>query len=389
MILHRFSRNIKNDTLKIYNKKKKNHNYQHLINLIKGLFSIFINNFEHMEALKIESIYNSTKGKIDNYLYLNYDSKYDLYLIRSKFLKDLVDNGKKFNSFSSILKEIKKINSIPRLNYIPISLCPNNNFTPLAYVAMSSILSSKSDNSYICFYLVIPSDFTQKNINFLDSLHELYNYFNITFIIMDNRYDKAYSDQRISKHAYYRFSLGELIPNLNKIIYLDTDVIVYKDLYNFFNLNFNGKIILAQYAMGRKKVNTGILLLNLLELRKKKFEKQVLKIIKKGEKLKLHDQSLLNNNFNKFLGIFPPEFHTRPLGNYREIATFNKKIGNIYDKDYLYFMYKYPTIRHFLDDFKPRNYYINYIEDWWFFARKSKYFNKQINTFETAFSFRE
>ena len=95
----------------------------------------------------------------------------------------------------------------------------------------------------------------------------------------------------------------------------------------------------------------------------------------------------MNNNFKNYLGIFPPEFHTRPLGNYREIAIFNKKIGNIYDKDYLYFMYKYPTIRHFLDDFKPRNYFINYIEDWWFFARKSKYFNKQINTFETAFSF--
>ena len=43
---------------------------------------------------------------------------------------------------------------------------------------------------------------------------------------MDDRYDKAYTDSRITQQAYYRFSLGELLPNLNKIIYFDNDVIV-------------------------------------------------------------------------------------------------------------------------------------------------------------------
>lgn len=44
---------------------------------------------------------------------------------------------------------------------------------------------------------------------------------------MDDRYHNAYTDKRITSQAYYRFSLGELLPNVNKIIYFDTDIIVY------------------------------------------------------------------------------------------------------------------------------------------------------------------
>ena len=123
-----------------------------------------------------------------------------------------------------ILNSIRTIKN-PIFNYIYISLCPNNFHTNLAYVAISSILSSKNINTYICFFLIIPQDFENKNINFLNSLHEEYEYFNLTFIQMDNRYNNSYTDLRISEQAYYRFSLGELLPNLNKIIYLDTDII--------------------------------------------------------------------------------------------------------------------------------------------------------------------
>ena len=115
---------------------------------------------------------------------------------------------------------------------------------------------------------------------FLESLYEVYDYFNISFVQMDDRYKKAYTGRRITKQAYYRFSFGELLPNLNKVIYLDIDIIAYKDLTNFYNPNFNWKMILGQPTYGNKKaekygfhrINTGVLLLNLIEMRKNKFE---------------------------------------------------------------------------------------------------------------------
>ena len=180
---------------------------------------------------------------------------------------------------------------------------------------------------------------------------------------MDKRYDNAYTDKKITKQAYYRFSLGELLPNWNKTIYIDTDIIAYKDFLNFYNLNFNGKIILAHPTVGNRntlklgylRINSGILLLNLVEMRKIKFEKQVIEITKKVKKLKYHDQSILNDYFRPYLGILPPEYHTRLWSNYKEIIIFNYKIGNIFDNDYYYFAHKYPTIRHFFGSYKPKN----------------------------------
>ena len=212
---------------------------------------------------------------------------------------------------------------------------------------------------------------------------------------MDKRYDNAYADKKLTKQAYYRLSLAELLPNLNKIIYIDTDIIAYKDFLNFYNLNFNGKMILAHPTIGNRntlklgylKINSGILLLNLFEMRKIQFEKKVIEITKKVKILKVLDQSILNDYFRPFIGILPPEYNTKPLSNYKEIIIFNYKIGNIFDNDYYYFAHKYPTIRHFFYTYKPLNLKINHIEDWWFFARKSKYYNKNSSSFVNAFSY--
>ena len=55
--------------------------------------------------------------------------------------------------------------------------------------------------------------------------------------------------------------------------------------------------------------------------------------------------------------------------------------------DMFYYAHKYPTIRHFLGNYKPRNPNINFIEDWWFYARKSKYYNEKAKTYNQAFTF--
>ena len=57
-------------------------------------------------------------------------------------------NGNQFFSVQMITKIIKDY-PIPQFNYINIAFCLNNNYTSLVYVSMTSILSSKSINTYI------------------------------------------------------------------------------------------------------------------------------------------------------------------------------------------------------------------------------------------------
>lgn len=384
-----------NDTrIEIYYYKNNNliDNIYYLINKIKGKFTIIMDKFMDFKKYELLNYYNFTKGKINNiFIFKTKDGK-NLYLIKTKILKDIVDNKLIFKNYTEIIKYITSL-SDPQVIYLPLSFALNNYYSPSLYVSMISILNSKNYYTFILFYLIISKDYTKKNKNLLESLYDQYDYFNITFIKMDDRYDKAFISRYISKETYYRFSLGELIPNLNKIIYLDTDIIVFKDLIKLYNLNFNGKIFLGQLSCANKSpktgvynINAGVLLLDLYEMRKKKIEKKVLDIIKLGYKNKFHDQGLLNQFFKKYIGIIPPEYNTRPFKNYHEIIKFNKDSGSLYNNDYIYFSWKYPSIRHYLGYSKPIYNNTNNRDDWWYFASISKYFIKKGNNYSRIFN---
>ena len=256
--------------LKTTKKKAPKKNLFSLMNLINGKFVLILHKYFNFQKNDLEKFYEFTKGKIKNIFEFKI-SKEPLFLIRSKLLRDLNDNNIYFKSISNLIEYIASLPD-PQLNYISVSLSTNNYYTPLAYVCMTSVLYSKSDFTYISFYLIISKEYKNKNIDFLRSLYDQYDYFNITFLKMDNRYDKAFISRYLTKETYFRCSLGELIPFLNKIIYLDSDVIVFKDLTNLYNLNFNDKMILGQSVYFAKKtgyyrINPGIILLNLKKMR--------------------------------------------------------------------------------------------------------------------------
>ena len=364
-----------------------------IMNKIKGKFTLMIDKLITFGEDFLEKYYNLTKGKINNLFEIKAE-KQTLYLIKSKILSELLDNGKFNFDYTKLINSIKS-SPLPNFNYISIAYCPNNIYTPFAYVSMISTLSSKSTSTYISFYIITSTHFSKSNMDFINSLYDQFDNFNITFIKIDNRYNNVFISRRMTQETYYRFSLGELLPSLNKIIYLDSDVIVYKDLYNLFNSQFNGKFVLGQVTgnnrfkeTGVYRINNGILCFNLYNMRKFHIEKIALEIIKKGEHLLYHDQTLMNNIFKNYIGIFPFEYHTRNWKNFDSVKQFNNASGNIYDNDYLYFSSKYPSIRHFLGNSKPFHSERGHIEDWWYFARKSKFYVRKSRDLNKVFNFK-
>ena len=123
-------------------------------------------------------------------------------------------------------------------------------------------------------------------------------------------------------------------------------------------------------------------------MRKYQIETIALEIIKKGQHLAYHDQTLMNNVFKNYIGIFPFEYHARNWKNINFIKQFNAESGHIYDNDYIYFANKYPSIRHFLGDSKPIRSKKANIEDWWYFARKSKFYIHKSSNINKVFNFK-
>ena len=359
-----------------------------LVNIINGKYVLFLDNFLFLEKDILELFYNNTFGKINNIYECNikeYNKKY--YLIKTKILRDIIDDGINFNKINDLIAYVLNL-PIPNINYISISFCLDNIYILNSYVAMISILDNKNYATYISFYMIVSKDFENENFDIISSLYEQYDLFNITFIKINNLFNNVITFRYITKSAYYKLILADLLPNLNKIIYLDSDIIVYKDLFNLYNHNFNNNLILAAPIFGAykfrnltKSYNTGILLLNLQKMRELNFSKKIKEIINSGftdTKYHLHDQAILNEYFYEYIGDLESDYNSRiNLFEYNsEYYITNKDYSNYLN---LVNSEKHPYIYHFTGGDKPIKHKRKKYDDWWYYARKGKYFQKILS----------
>ena len=145
---------------------------------------------------------------------------------------------------------------------------------------------------------------------------------------MGKQYSKAKNDGRITTPAYYRLSLSDLLPNINIIIRIDGDTITFKDLKEFYdidmnNLHYKGFLDIIPYAndhitfKNEHYICSGVLLINLNELRKDNMLNIITEFIEKeNEKLIYHDQTIINaKSYNK-TDILLPQFGIFNLHNF-------------------------------------------------------------------------
>ena len=133
------------------------------MNKIKGKFTLMIDKLITFGEDFLEKYYNLTKGKINNLFEIKAE-KQTLYLIKSKILSELLDNGKFNFDYTKLINSIKS-SPLPNFNYISIAYCPNNIYTPFAYVSMISILFKLKIriNIYLILYNYLNTFFENKH----------------------------------------------------------------------------------------------------------------------------------------------------------------------------------------------------------------------------------
>ncbi len=157
------------------------------------------------------------------------------------------------------------------------------------YVTMCSILSSGKCNNYKFFIMsdILETDF---EVDFKPIYSKLVNIcpFEYKYIKMDNsEFSGVVHDKRVGISAYYRLKLGSLT-DVDKIIYLDSDVIVLDDIYELWEFDIKDYLIGAvedKYSelMGWRAnledgdiyINSGVMLMNLKKFREENIEKQL------------------------------------------------------------------------------------------------------------------
>ena len=117
---------------------------------------------------------------------------------------------------------------------------------------------------------------------------------------------------KYSRVVYYRIFASFILPkNIDRILYLDPDIVVIKPLNQLYNMDFEGNCFIAashtkeilteinRVRLGVKNdipyINSGVMLMNLAELRKVQSEREVIDYVnKKGERFILPDQDIIS-----------------------------------------------------------------------------------------------
>ena len=165
---------------------------------------------------------------------------------------------------------------------------------------------------------------------------------------------------------YYRIKLPELLIDIKKIIYFDSDTLIYKDLTKLYNYDIEGKYLVGmpeyvnEIFFKKNKIsfnnfiNTGVLLCNLEELRKDNISAKIIEYIKKNHnKITFPVNEPTNLITHKKNGYFKPEYVVIGFCNKKEIYNYYKNVKLNINKKLVEKAYEDPYVYHFIMHIKP------------------------------------
>ena len=119
------------------------------------------------------------------------------------------------------------------MNKINIAFCINDSYADKVAVVMTSILENHPLQN-ISFY-IFSSDLKNETLQKLSKLKTKYKNFSLEriFVPTDKFSKLKLNINYISIETYYRYIIADLLPQIDKILYLDADLIVNKNIIEF------------------------------------------------------------------------------------------------------------------------------------------------------------
>lgn len=239
---------------------------------------------------------------------------------------------------------------------INVAYWVDEQFTKHVYVSLFSILINMDSKDNLYCYLF--TDTPNKYVPIIKSLEKLFKNFKLNIISVNetnmNKIQVSWELQYLNSATYYRFWIN-LIEWIEKIIYLDSDIIVNSNISELYQQDLDKKIIgacsdmpgdfVASYIgelwLNKKRYfNAGVLLINLKKWKEFQVSERCINLLKERT-YKFNDQDVLNItlkdniqwlpwSFNVLSWYFPEDFgEFRDLGfdrNYYEDAIKSPKI---------------------------------------------------------------
>lgn len=124
------------------------------------------------------------------------------------------------------------------MNNVPIAFAFDNNLVMPACVCLTSLLLNAAEDTFYDIY-VISSSSTPLNVDPLNSVVGQFKNCSITYRHIGDVFEQGFEIRGITTPAYYRLMIPSLIPEYDKILYSDVDVIFREDLSKYYQIDIN------------------------------------------------------------------------------------------------------------------------------------------------------
>ena len=284
-------------------------------------------------------------------------------------------------------------------NRIPIVLAADNNYRyPLMVTILSAVMNADTNTEYQ-FIILISDEFEVDSKKMINELLQQYNMPEAIFYNMGKSYGEIKMQIKHISHAtFYRLQLPELLKKIEKCIYLDVDIVVKKDLKEFFNIDIEDKYVAGVKAAGyyypeekKKKtmqilklatfdqyINAGVLLLNLKKMRDDNLSTVFQQLL--GKNFPSQDQDILNVACYNHIKILPLKYNAMTKYNVGDKNAYDtiESLPICYSREEWNEACEAPVIIHYADRWKPwQDLRGQFVAGWWKYAmeleKKSDY----------------
>lgn len=264
-------------------------------------------------------------------------------------------------------------------NVIPIFFAIDDGYIPFLAVAIKSLIENAS-KEYEYIIKVLHTNVKEKNVRKIKKFEtENVNieFVNLSYYIKKVQ-DKLYTRDYYTNTTYFRMFLPELYPQYDKVLYLDSDIVVLGDISQLYNTEIGTNLVAAapddiiqynkvfqEYAekvVGVVKYqnyfNAGILLMNLDQLRKFNFQDKFLYLLGTVRFSVAQDQDYLNRLCKGRVTLINNQWDIMPVIN-RKI---NKEDIKIIHYNFAYKPWRFEDVQ--------------YKEYFWEYARKTEFLDE-------------
>lgn len=286
------------------------------------------------------------------------------------------------------------------MNNVIVAMATDLNYLYQTCLAIESAMMQSDSEDRYKFYVLMKRDVWEFSCVNFTMIQKKYNNCTIEKIFMDDLLPQTNIHiEHISEPTYYRMLLPQLIRE-DKCLYLDSDVIVCKNLAHFYNISLEeyelaGVIAPSWQKLGEKEweymeqtgipsfktyVNAGVLLLNLAKMREENFVSKAVRLI--GRFFPGQDQDIINLLAYGKIKLLPLCYNAM-------VACFDwqkERLEGIFTENEIHEAKLAPYVIHFSNKYKPWEYMdIAYADRWWRICRYSLMYEQFLKEYQDCF----